>query len=75
MPQTTISDLITRAEGVGLVVREPSPVDGRVVHVRLTAEGDRRLATCLGSLDDDRIELERALAAATRRMRSMGHPA
>ena len=72
MPQTTLSDLVTRAEDVGLVVREPSPVDGRVVHVRLTEEGDRRLADCLDSLEDDRAELERALAAATRRIRSIG---
>jgi DNA-binding MarR family transcriptional regulator len=71
MPQTTVSDLVTRAEDVGLVVREPSALDGRVVHVRLTAEGDRRLADCLDSLDEDRAELERALAAATRRIRSI----
>jgi DNA-binding MarR family transcriptional regulator len=71
MPQTTVSDLVTRAEDVGLVLREPSALDGRVVHVRLTPEGDRRLADCLDSLDEDRAELERALAAATRRIRSI----
>lgn len=71
MPQTTVSDLVTRAEDVGLVLREPSAIDGRVVHVRLTPEGDRRLADCLDSLDEDRAELERALAAATRRIRSI----
>jgi DNA-binding MarR family transcriptional regulator len=71
MPQTTVSDLVARAEGVGLLRRVPSEVDGRMAHLSLTAEGERRLIGCMEALENDRDELELALSAATRRMRSM----
>ena len=71
MPQTTISDLVGRAQTAGLLRRDPSTQDGRVVHLRLSDEGERRLALCIRSLDDDRAELERTLAAASRRLRSL----
>jgi DNA-binding MarR family transcriptional regulator len=35
--------LVTRCEELGLVTRQPSAQDGRVVEVHLTAEGTRRL--------------------------------
>lgn len=75
MPQTTVSDLVARAEAVGLIRREPSEVDGRVAHLGLTEEGERRLSSCMEALENDRDELEFALSAATRRMRSMGRSA
>jgi len=34
-------ELVDRAEGAGLVERTPDPGDGRVIRVRLTADGDR----------------------------------
>jgi DNA-binding MarR family transcriptional regulator len=71
MPQTTISDLVSRAEEVGLLRRAQSTKDGRVVDVCLTPEGERRLAKCIGSLEGDRLELGQALAIASRRMRSL----
>jgi DNA-binding MarR family transcriptional regulator len=74
MPQTTVSDLVSRAESTGLVRREPSEVDGRSAYLSLTDEGDLRLGICMAALEDDREELELALTAATSRMRSMGLP-
>jgi len=41
-PHSTV-ELVDRAEGAGLVERTPDGDDGRVVRVRLTAEGDRVL--------------------------------
>lgn len=39
-PHSTV-ELVDRAEGAGVVQRTPDLDDGRVVRVRLTAEGDR----------------------------------
>src|SRR5213592_1379932 len=44
LAQSTVTELVRRAEDAGLVEREQSARDGRVAHLRLTAEGDRRLA-------------------------------
>jgi DNA-binding MarR family transcriptional regulator len=65
LAQNTVTDLVRRAEEAGLLCREPSPVDGRVTYLALTAEGERRLAGTVGALHEDRerlIELVRALA-------------
>lgn len=72
MPQTTVSDLVARAESKGLVRREPSAADGRSADLSLTDEGELRLGICMEALEEDREELETALTAATSRMRSMG---
>ena len=53
---------MTRAEAVGLLEREPSGTDGRVVHLRLTEEGDRRLAATVSALRADRRHLVDVLA-------------
>jgi len=61
-PHSTV-ELVDRAEGAGLVERTPDSGDGRVIRVRLTAEGDRimqeltqshleRLHELAGILDD-----------------------
>src|SRR5207253_8771108 len=44
LAQSTVTELVRRAEEVGLIAREPSSVDGRVAYIRLTEEGERRLA-------------------------------
>ena len=44
LAQSTVTELVKRAERVGLIAREPSDVDARVAHIHLTAEGERRLA-------------------------------
>ena len=41
---SSVTDLVRRAEHAGLIVREQSGADGRVAILRLTAEGERRLA-------------------------------
>lgn len=45
LTQSTVTELVQRAEDAGLIEREPSTKDGRVVHLRLSAEGDRRIET------------------------------
>src|ERR671930_1928754 len=44
LAQSTVTELVRRAEEAGLVERERSPSDGRIAHLRLSAEGERRLA-------------------------------
>jgi DNA-binding MarR family transcriptional regulator len=57
--QSTVTELVKRAETAGLVERERSDVDARVAHVRLTAEGERRLAGSFTALEEERRELQR----------------
>jgi DNA-binding MarR family transcriptional regulator len=44
LAQSTVTELVRRAEEIGLVERERSSVDGRIAHLRLTPEGERRLS-------------------------------
>ena len=62
LAQSTVTELVSRAEEVGLVERAPSGNDGRVVHLRLTAEGERRLAAAFTRLDVERERLREAFA-------------
>ena len=57
--QSTVTELVKRAEQAGLIERERSEVDGRVAHVRLTAEGERRLARSFTALAEERRALRR----------------
>lgn len=43
LKQSSATELVDRAERAGLVVRAADPRDGRVVQVRLTARGRRKL--------------------------------
>jgi DNA-binding MarR family transcriptional regulator len=54
LAQSTVTELVGRAEEAGLLVREPSGLDGRVAHLRLTEEGERRLAQAFGGLEAER---------------------
>ena len=60
------TELVNRAEEEGLVRRERSKADARVVCLRLTREGERRLNVVLSDLEADRKELEQALARLTK---------
>jgi DNA-binding MarR family transcriptional regulator len=62
LAQNTVTELVARAEAAGLLEREPSRTDGRVVHLRLTQEGDRRLAGTVLALRADRRHLVDVLA-------------
>src|SRR6188472_2460939 len=43
LAQSTVTELVRRAEEAGLVERAQSADDGRVAHLKLTAEGEQRL--------------------------------
>ena len=62
LAQSTVTELVSRAEEVGLIEREPSSADGRVAHLRLTEEGERRLAKSFSSLGAERTQLREAVA-------------
>jgi DNA-binding MarR family transcriptional regulator len=62
LAQSTVTELVRRAEETGLVEREQSDADGRVAHLRLTAEGERRLAAAFTSNEQERNELRSVIA-------------
>jgi DNA-binding MarR family transcriptional regulator len=62
LAQSAVTELIDRCEDAGLVVRASSELDGRVVLVRLTPEGERRLAGTVSSLQPQRAALRSALS-------------
>lgn len=70
--QTAVTELVRRAEGVGLVERELSDEDRRVWLLRLTHEGDRRLMEAFVALRADRLALTSALDEARARLRETG---
>ncbi len=55
LAQSTVTELVRRAEDAGLIEREQSASDGRVVYLRLTKEGERRLERV-----DEKLTVERA---------------
>jgi DNA-binding MarR family transcriptional regulator len=57
LTQSTVTELVQRAEEAELVVREPSPTDGRVVYLRLTPKGDRLLAASVAEHGPERETL------------------
>ena len=61
LAQSTVTELVMRAEEIGLVEREPSPLDARVAHLRLTAEGERRLEQSFTHLTTERVQLREAI--------------
>ena len=63
LAQSTVTELVGRAEQAGLLERERSEKDLRVAHLRLTAEGERRLARSVRGLEEERHELRRRLDA------------
>src|SRR4051794_33127737 len=63
LAQSTVTELVSRAEEAGLVEREQSTADGRVAHLRLTAEGERRPELSFTPLENQRAPLRDAIAA------------
>jgi DNA-binding MarR family transcriptional regulator len=57
LAQSTVTELVGRAEGAGLLSRRPSDEDGRVAHVSLTEEGERRLDRAFTTLEAERESL------------------
>ena len=60
LAQSTVTELVRRAEETGLVERERSAADGRIAYLRLTAEGERRLAKSFTSNESERQALRDA---------------
>jgi DNA-binding MarR family transcriptional regulator len=61
LAQSTVTELVNRAEESGLVTREQSGRDARVAHLRLTAEGERRLRLSFTGLEAERQNLAEAV--------------
>ena len=61
LAQSTVTELVSRAEEIGLIAREASRDDARVAHLRLTAEGERRLTLSFSGLAVERDELRAAV--------------
>jgi DNA-binding MarR family transcriptional regulator len=57
LAQSTVTELVNRAEESGLVTREQSGRDARVAHLRLTPEGERRLQLSFTDLEAERRNL------------------
>lgn len=62
LAQSTVTELVRRAEEVGLVERAQSTDDGRVAYLKLTSEGERRLARAFTSNEQERRDLRAAIA-------------
>jgi DNA-binding MarR family transcriptional regulator len=62
LAQSTVTELVRRAEESGLIERERSAADGRIAHLRLTEDGERRLARSFTSNESERIALRDAFA-------------
>src|ERR671928_1033095 len=56
LAQSTVTELVRRAEEVGLIEREQSQRDARVAHLRLTSEGERRLMLSFTALETERAQ-------------------
>jgi len=57
LAQSTVTELVGRAEEAGLVSREPSRADGRVAHLGLTERGEELLAAAFTGLEAERRSL------------------
>ncbi len=62
LAQSTVTELVSRAEEAGLVEREQSQTDARVAHLRLTEEGERRLMRAFTGLATERSNVREAFA-------------
>jgi DNA-binding MarR family transcriptional regulator len=70
LAQSTVTELVSRAEEIGLVERERSSDDGRIAILRLAPEGERRLAQVFTSNERER----QALSQAFEQLQSTGLP-
>jgi DNA-binding MarR family transcriptional regulator len=61
LAQSTVTELVARAEEAGLLRRETSAKDGRVAHIALTPEGESRLARAFRTLAAERSALRDAI--------------
>ncbi len=62
LAQSTVTELVRRAEENGLIERERSAADGRVAFLRLSQEGERRLSRSFTTNETERRTLAEAFA-------------
>jgi DNA-binding MarR family transcriptional regulator len=62
LAQSTVTELVSRAEEAGLLEREQSTKDARVAHLRLTEAGEQRLTRAFTTLAAERANLRDAFA-------------
>ena len=62
LAQSTVTELVSRAEEAGLIEREQSQTDARVAHLRLSEEGERRLNDAFINLASERQGLRETFA-------------
>src|SRR5436190_13673932 len=61
LTQSTVTELVQRAEEAGLVARRASPDDGRVAHLSLTPVGANRFHQAYEELGPERARLAQAI--------------
>ena len=61
LTQSTVTELVQRAEAAGLVERRPAPHDARVVHLSLSQRGSQILDSVHGALQGERARLRSML--------------
>ena len=66
LAQSTVTELVNRAERAGLVRRTTSAFDGRVANIALTKAGEKRFAASFRALAEERRALSRAVARLSR---------
>jgi len=65
--RSTVTELVARSVDAGLLEREGSTEDGRVTYLRLSAEGERRLACSFTGLQAERDALHAAIGSLSAR--------
>jgi DNA-binding MarR family transcriptional regulator len=66
LAQSTVTELVNRAERAGVVRRTASALDGRVAHIALTKEGEKRFTASFRALAQERRALSQAVARLSR---------
>lgn len=61
LTQSTVTELVQRAEQAGFVTRSTSPDDARVANLRLTSDGEKRLSRVHAQLGSERRRLRQIL--------------
>ena len=62
LAQSSVTELVARVEQAGLIRRERSDDDGRVVYLRLTPDGEQRFGKVFRNLTAERQALREAIA-------------
>src|SRR5689334_1155036 len=62
LAQSTVTEVVRRAEEAGLLGRAQSAADARVAHLKVTEEGERRLALAFTTNEQERNALRAAIA-------------